>query len=33
MVQPVTTIEVFADVRCPFTHVGLRRFVQRRHQL
>ena len=24
---------VFADVRCPFTHVGLRRFVQRRDQL
>jgi predicted DsbA family dithiol-disulfide isomerase len=23
-------IEVFADVCCPFTHVGLRRFVQRR---
>jgi predicted DsbA family dithiol-disulfide isomerase len=29
----VTTIEVFADIRCPFTHVGLRRFVQRRRQL
>lgn len=25
-----TTIEVFADVRCPFTHVGLRRIVERR---
>ena len=24
------TIEVYADVRCPFTHVGLRRLVQRR---
>jgi 2-hydroxychromene-2-carboxylate isomerase len=24
------TIEVFADVRCPFTHVGLRRLVERR---
>lgn len=24
------TIEVFADVWCPFTHVGLARFVQRR---
>lgn len=24
------TIEVFADVCCPFTHVGLRRFVERR---
>jgi predicted DsbA family dithiol-disulfide isomerase len=23
-------VEVFADVCCPFTHVGLRRFVQRR---
>lgn len=23
-------IEVFADIGCPFTHVGLRRFVQRR---
>jgi predicted DsbA family dithiol-disulfide isomerase len=29
----VPTIEVFADVACPFTHVGLRRFVQRRHEL
>ena len=29
----MTTIEVFADVRCPFTHVGLRRLVQRREQL
>jgi predicted DsbA family dithiol-disulfide isomerase len=26
----VSTIEVFADVWCPFTHVGLARFVQRR---
>ena len=25
-----TVIEVFADVGCPFTHVGLRRFVERR---
>lgn len=24
------SIEVFADIWCPFTHVGLRRFVQRR---
>ena len=24
-------VEVFADVRCPFAHVGLRRFMQRRH--
>jgi predicted DsbA family dithiol-disulfide isomerase len=28
-----TVIEVFADVGCPFTHVGLRRFVQRRDEL
>ena len=27
------TIEVYADVRCPFTHVGLRRVVQRRAEL
>jgi predicted DsbA family dithiol-disulfide isomerase len=26
----MTTIELFADVACPFTHVGLRRFVERR---
>jgi 2-hydroxychromene-2-carboxylate isomerase len=26
-------IEVFADVRCPFTHVGLHRLVDRRRQL
>jgi predicted DsbA family dithiol-disulfide isomerase len=26
-------IEVFADVRCPFTHVGLHRLVERRRQL
>src|SRR4051795_4549385 len=26
-------IEVFADVWCPFTHVGLRRLVERREQL
>ena len=25
-----TVIEVFADIGCPFTHVGLRRFVQDR---
>jgi 2-hydroxychromene-2-carboxylate isomerase len=25
-------IEVFADVVCPFTHVGLRRFVERREE-
>lgn len=29
----MTVIEVFADVACPFTHVGLRRFVDRRRQL
>lgn len=26
-------VEVFADVTCPFTHVGLRRLLQRRHEL
>jgi len=26
----VPVIEVFADVRCPFTHLGLRRLVERR---
>ena len=26
-------VEVYADVICPFTHVGLRRFVQRRTEL
>jgi predicted DsbA family dithiol-disulfide isomerase len=29
----VEPIEVFADVCCPFTHVGLRRLVERRAQL
>lgn len=29
----MSTIEVFADVRCPFTHLGLRRFVDRRQVL
>jgi len=28
-----TVIEVFADVTCPFTHVELRRFVERREEL
>ena len=28
----MTVIEVFADVACPFTHVGLRRFVDRRRE-
>jgi predicted DsbA family dithiol-disulfide isomerase len=26
-------VEVFADVGCPFTHIGLRRFVDRRAEL
>ena len=26
----MTVLEVFADVRCPFTHVGLRKLVERR---
>ena len=26
----MTIVEVYADVACPFTHVGLRRFVERR---
>lgn len=29
----MNVIEVFADVGCPFTHVGLLQFVQRRHEL
>jgi predicted DsbA family dithiol-disulfide isomerase len=29
----VTTIEVFAEVGCPFTHIGLRRFTARRQEL
>lgn len=29
----MNVIEVFADVGCPFTHVGLRRFVARRAEL
>jgi predicted DsbA family dithiol-disulfide isomerase len=28
----VRAVEVFADVRCPFTHVGLRRLLERREQ-
>jgi predicted DsbA family dithiol-disulfide isomerase len=33
-VIPATpAIEVFADVGCPFTHVGLRRLVERRDEL
>ena len=26
-----TLIEVYADIACPFTHIGLRRFVEQRH--
>ncbi len=29
----MAVLEVFADVRCPFTHVGLRRLVERREAL
>ena len=29
----VTVIEVFAELGCPFTHVGLRRFVELRNEL
>jgi predicted DsbA family dithiol-disulfide isomerase len=29
----MTVVEVYADVACPFTHVGLRRLVQRRAEL
>ena len=29
----MVVIEIFADVGCPFTHVGLRRFVDRRNEL
>jgi predicted DsbA family dithiol-disulfide isomerase len=32
-VDAVRVIEVFADVWCPFTHVGLRRLVERRDVL
>jgi 2-hydroxychromene-2-carboxylate isomerase len=31
--RAVDVVEVFADVCCPFTHVGLRRFVERRAAL
>ncbi len=30
---PTKTIEVFAEIGCPFTHIGLRRFVERRTAL
>ena len=29
----MTQIDVFADVSCPFTHVGLRRLVEHRHRI
>jgi predicted DsbA family dithiol-disulfide isomerase len=29
----MTVVEVYADVACPFTHVGLRRFLERRTEL
>lgn len=29
----VTVVEVFADIWCPFTHVGLRRLVEQRDRL
>jgi predicted DsbA family dithiol-disulfide isomerase len=29
----ISAVEVFADVTCPFAHVGLRRFVTRRAEL
>jgi len=31
--MPETVIDVFADVACPFTHVGLKSFVARRAEL
>ena len=31
--QEVRVVEVFADVSCPFTHVGLRRLVEHRDRL
>lgn len=33
IVDMETVVEVFADIGCPFTHVGLRRFVERRAEL
>ena len=32
-VEPARLIEVFADVVCPFTHVGLRRLAAYREQM
>jgi predicted DsbA family dithiol-disulfide isomerase len=29
----VNVVEVYADVRCPFAHAGLRRFVERRDRI
>lgn len=31
--SPTTVVEVFADIWCPYAHVGLRRFVQQRWSL
>ena len=28
-----TTIEVYADISCPFTHIGLRTILRRRNEL
>jgi predicted DsbA family dithiol-disulfide isomerase len=33
MVQPVSVIEVYADIWCPFAHVGLRSVLRRRNQM
>ncbi len=33
MSERPTSAEVFADITCPFTHVGLRRLVDRRREL
>lgn len=33
MAESSPVVEVFADIACPFTHVGLRRFVERRNEL
>jgi predicted DsbA family dithiol-disulfide isomerase len=33
MTESERVIEVFADITCPFTHVGLRRLVDRRREL
>ena len=31
--SPLRTVEVFADVRCPFAYVGLLRFVEKRREV